>query len=316
MTTMRFAPLLTAAFLVVAPAAQAGTVNVKDGPTAGEIVVEATDASLKEILLAIGNRFDFAVDQTSGANVSGTTSGRWAGPVRSVVARLLDNNAGHVVVLNEDRPGGIGRILLVSVKSAPLGMAAGATVADGAAPANTQNAGPSAESVNVGGQPGSPPLPAAAGPRQIVSNDAPDPFNGPAAPRATGAMRVAAAPAVTEQSPPAGKPSIVAQAPAAPSPTQGPAAQGGPPGSDAPPAAPSPSPSPSAATGPQPAAAVSGPPGSDAPAAAPAPGAAAGPPGWNAPAAPGAPPLAPDSPQAQSASGPAPAPLAPHGWKP
>jgi hypothetical protein len=126
--------------LLLTSVAGAGTVTVKDatadGGSLGDVVVEAKDATLKEILQSLGSRYSFQVDQAANADAGAgaITSGQWNGPVRAVVSRLLENDTGHLVVFDGSRPGGIGRILLLNAKLTPVGSAPGSvTVGEGAA---------------------------------------------------------------------------------------------------------------------------------------------------------------------------------------
>ena len=70
--------------LLAATPVNAGTVNIDAGSTPDNVVVEAKDATLKEIVDALGVRFNFKVESTVTVGDGLVGTGRWRGPGNAV----------------------------------------------------------------------------------------------------------------------------------------------------------------------------------------------------------------------------------------
>lgn len=89
----------------------AGSISVTE-EAAPNIVVEAQDGSVKQVLDELGKRYGFKVDYASPTDTTAAVTGRWAGPPKTIVARLLKLQD-HIVIQSADTPAGIGRIVLL-----------------------------------------------------------------------------------------------------------------------------------------------------------------------------------------------------------
>ncbi len=93
-----FKPALAAllASAVSLSAALAGTVDIKVGPKAGAVSVDARDATTLEIITKLGERFKFDVHQKSDTAGSTVRTGQWSGTLEDVLRRIL-RTENHVV---------------------------------------------------------------------------------------------------------------------------------------------------------------------------------------------------------------------------
>lgn len=100
------------AFTLHVSLAAAGTVIVSMGRDGKQMTVEATDATLLEVMQKIaqasGIQFDNPQSMSEGLRLNGT----WTGSVETVLGRIL-RNTGHVLVRNSSMASGISRIMIL-----------------------------------------------------------------------------------------------------------------------------------------------------------------------------------------------------------
>ena len=114
----------------VAPASWAGEARLVEGQSPERVVVEASDASVDEVLAVLGTRFQFAVERGGPAALPLRLSGRFAGTLEEVLDRLL-RHQGHMIVRSAEA--GVSRVVLLEAKggasaapstAGPVGLAA------------------------------------------------------------------------------------------------------------------------------------------------------------------------------------------------
>jgi hypothetical protein len=104
----------------------AGEARLLEAPSADRVVVEASDASVDEVLAVLAKRFEFAVERSAPLGQAVRFSGRLQGSLEELLNRLL-RHEGHMIVRSAEAQAGISRVLLIEAK----GVARGAPVVAG-----------------------------------------------------------------------------------------------------------------------------------------------------------------------------------------
>ena len=121
-----------AAFLIPSAAA-AGSVTIDEDR--GTFAIEAKDATVDEVLTRVGQSQGFSVER--GGDTPGTTfSGRFTGPLKTVMARILENES-HMIVHSATSKTGIARVLLLGPAETPAPPVAVAVPAAGGSTTGT-----------------------------------------------------------------------------------------------------------------------------------------------------------------------------------
>jgi hypothetical protein len=100
----------------VAPALWAGEARLVEGQSSELVVVEASDASVDEVLAVLGARFQFTVERAGPAAQPLRLSGRFAGTLEEVLDRLL-RHQGHMIVRSAEAKAGVSRVVLLEAKA-------------------------------------------------------------------------------------------------------------------------------------------------------------------------------------------------------
>lgn len=100
----------------VAPPLWAGEARLVEGQSPEQVVVEASDASVDEVLAVLGTRFQFAVERGGPAAQPLRLSGRFAGTLEEVLDRLL-RHQGHMIVRSAEAKAGVSRVVLLEAKA-------------------------------------------------------------------------------------------------------------------------------------------------------------------------------------------------------
>jgi hypothetical protein len=106
--------LLAAA--VLAPALWAGEARLLEGESPERVVVQASDASVDEVLAMLGARFQFTIERGGSTAQPLRLSGRFAGTLEEVLDRLL-RHQGHMIVRSEEAKAGVRRVVLLEGKA-------------------------------------------------------------------------------------------------------------------------------------------------------------------------------------------------------
>ena len=113
--------LLLASWLI-APALWAGEARLVEETGPERVVVEASDATVDEVLAVLAQRFEFVVERNAPANPPVRFSGRLQGSLGDLLAHVL-RHEGHMIVRSADARAGISRVVLIA------GAAGGAPIA-------------------------------------------------------------------------------------------------------------------------------------------------------------------------------------------
>ena len=100
--------MVTAAYLLP-PAAQAGSVEVAAAD--GRVTVAATEASVDDILSKLGQAHEFKIERLGKGPKPYTLSGRFEGPLDTVLSRILHKES-HGIQYSTNSNGGIVRVVL------------------------------------------------------------------------------------------------------------------------------------------------------------------------------------------------------------
>ncbi len=109
MTRMRLTFLTAIASLALAGGALA-EVAISKEEAGANVVVEAKNATVDEVLEKLGEQYGFKTERTGGADAQ-RISGRYAGPIDTVLARVL-RGEGHLIERSPEAPTGIVRIVV------------------------------------------------------------------------------------------------------------------------------------------------------------------------------------------------------------
>jgi hypothetical protein len=105
------------AFWFMASSLWAGEARLAEGSGPDRVVIEASDASVEDILAILAARFEFAVERPA-ADASGQPvrfSGRLQGSLDEVLERLL-RHEGHMIVRSAEARSGISLVRLIEAK--------------------------------------------------------------------------------------------------------------------------------------------------------------------------------------------------------
>jgi hypothetical protein len=97
----------------IAPAVRAGEARLIEEAGPGRVVVEASDATVDEVLAALARRFEFAVERSAPANLPVRFTGRLQGSLDDLLAHVL-RHEGHMIVRSTEARAGVSRIVLIA----------------------------------------------------------------------------------------------------------------------------------------------------------------------------------------------------------
>jgi hypothetical protein len=121
--------MLSVAF---ASALWAGDARLIEGDGPARVVVQATDATVDEVMAVLAGRFQFTVERSAPAAQPLRLSGRFEGALDEVLDRVL-RHQGHMLVRSADATAGISRVVLIEAKGAAPAPA-GASTSDLSSP--------------------------------------------------------------------------------------------------------------------------------------------------------------------------------------
>lgn len=98
--------------------AHAADMRVTKGDKADSVVVEAQNASLKALVFRLGADFGFKVDWTALGSEDVQITGRFRGPVDTVLRRIL-KDAGYVIRSTDANAVGIEQVVITQLRSTP-----------------------------------------------------------------------------------------------------------------------------------------------------------------------------------------------------
>ena len=112
--------LLLASWLA-APALWAGEARLIEEAGPERVVVEASDATVDEVLAVLAGRFEFAVERNAPANLPVRFTGRLQGTLAELLAQVL-RHEGHIIVRSAEARAGVSRVVLIAgaTGSAPM----------------------------------------------------------------------------------------------------------------------------------------------------------------------------------------------------
>jgi hypothetical protein len=94
----------------------AGEVRVVEARGADEVVIEAADAAVDDVLAVLARQFQFAVERSAPSGQAMRFSGRLQGSLDQLLERLL-RNEGHMIVRSSEASAGISRVVLFKAKA-------------------------------------------------------------------------------------------------------------------------------------------------------------------------------------------------------
>ena len=109
---------LLLALALCAGDAYAADMRVSKGDKPDSVVVEAQNASLKALVFRLGADFGFKVDWTALGSEDVQISGRFRGPVDTVLRRIL-KDAGYVIRSTDENAVGIEQVIVTQLRTAP-----------------------------------------------------------------------------------------------------------------------------------------------------------------------------------------------------
>jgi hypothetical protein len=95
--------------------AWAGDARILRDSGPGDVVVEANDATLDQVIEVLATRFAFAVDHAAEANATARFTGRLQGSLDRILERVL-RHEGHLIVHSAESSTGISRVILLAPK--------------------------------------------------------------------------------------------------------------------------------------------------------------------------------------------------------
>jgi hypothetical protein len=104
--------LLLASWLF-APALWAGEARLVEEAGPNRVVVEASDATVDEVLAVLARRFEFVVERNAPANLPVRFSGRLEGSLDDLLTHVL-RHEGHMIVRSTEARSGISRVMLIA----------------------------------------------------------------------------------------------------------------------------------------------------------------------------------------------------------
>ena len=111
--------LLLASWLI-APALRAGEARLIEDVGPELVVVDASDATVDEVLAVLARHFEFAVERNAAANQSVRFTGRLQGSLDDLLAHVL-RHEGHMIVRSAEARAGVSRVVLIAgAGGAPL----------------------------------------------------------------------------------------------------------------------------------------------------------------------------------------------------
>jgi hypothetical protein len=104
--------LLLACWLA-APPLWAGEARLIEETGPERVVVEASDATVDEVLAALARHFEFAVERNAPANQPVRFTGRLQGSLDELLAHVL-RHEGHMIVRSAEARAGVSRVVLIA----------------------------------------------------------------------------------------------------------------------------------------------------------------------------------------------------------
>jgi hypothetical protein len=104
--------LLLASWLI-APAVRAGEARLVEAAGPERVVVEASDATVDEVLAVLARHFDFAVERNAPTSLPVRFAGRLQGSLDDLLAHVL-RHEGHMIVHSAEARAGVSRVVLIA----------------------------------------------------------------------------------------------------------------------------------------------------------------------------------------------------------
>jgi hypothetical protein len=97
----------------IAPDLWAGQARLVEEAGPERVVVEASDATVDEVLAALARHFEFVVERNAPASLPVRFTGRLQGSLDVVLAHVL-RHEGHMIVRSTEARAGVSRIVLIA----------------------------------------------------------------------------------------------------------------------------------------------------------------------------------------------------------